>query len=325
MKNGFSVLSAVCSVLGGVWVGDIAVFAQGAGAQPSIIYSTGFEAAEGYDERFTLVGQNGWVASIGSGGNGLLTNFFEGYRQQAFIGFSAPDATNDALNIWRPINYVPSGTNATLVRFSVLMSIADSTNGQFDDFRWSVYNISGTRLFTLDFDNATFLVSYALDDTRGFVSTGTTFTNASLYALVISMDFQRNLWSATVNNLSVVNARPITTTNSALNLGDIDAVWAIHRRGSPGDNYMIFDNYEVTAETVPSIPPTLETIRQLGGTGFLLRLYGEPAISYAIEASTNLIHWDLVKTAATADGVIDYLDPDAPGFSHRFYRAHTVP
>ncbi|MHB8520036.1 MAG: hypothetical protein ACYDH9_04695 [Limisphaerales bacterium] len=324
MKNEFSFLSVVCSVLGLAWVVDLAAFAQGAGAQPSVIYSTGFEVAERYDTNLTLVGQNGWVASISSGGNGLLTSFFEGYGQQAFIGFSPPDGTNDTLNIWRPINYVPSGTNATLVKFSVLMSIADSTDGQFDDFRWSVYNISGTRLFTLDFDNATFLVSYALDDTKGFVSTGTTFTNGSLYALVITMDFKRNLWSATVNNLSVVNAKPITATNSVLNLGDIDAVWAIHRRGSPGDNYMLFDNYEVTAETVPSIPPTLETVTRLANGQFLLRIFGEPGISYAVEASTNLVDWTPRTTLSASDGVMDYLDTNAPAASQSFYRAHSV-
>jgi hypothetical protein len=300
---------------------------QNTNSPPRMIYSTGFEVSEGYNPNLTLVGQNGWVSDE-SGSNGLLTNFFEGYGQQAFLGFSPPDGTNATMNVWRPIHYVPAGTNAVLVNFSVLMAIMDSTNGVYDDFRWSVYNTNsagGSRLFTLDFDNDTFLVSYALDDGIGFVSTGTTFTNASLYAVVIRMDFERNLWSATINDMTVVNAKPITTTGAALNLGDVDAVWALHTPGNPGNNYLVFDNYRITAEEGTSIPASLETVARLANGQFLVRIFGEPNTSYAVESSTNLVSWTPRTTLTASDGVMDFLDTNAPASSRTFYRAHTVP
>src|SRR5580765_6609135 len=70
-------------------------FDEGLTTAQTLVFSTGFEVSEGYDEGFTLVGQNGWVSS-GSGGNGILTNFFEGEGQQGFIGFTSPTNSSDA-------------------------------------------------------------------------------------------------------------------------------------------------------------------------------------------------------------------------------------
>jgi hypothetical protein len=303
--------------------------AQGVTPETNVLFATGFDFAKGYDPGFTLVGQNGWVG-YGSGGNGLVTNFFAGYGQQAFVGFSAPNTNDDTLNVWQPIDYTPGGTNAALVQFSVLMEIADSTNGQYDDFRWSVYNDLGTnaapdRLFTLDFDNYYRQVYYALDNTNGFISTGVSFTNESAYALVINMDFARNLWSATLNGMSVVNSQPLTTTNAVLNLGDVDAVWSVYDPAHPGDNYMVFDDYRVQAIAVPSIPPTLESAGALPDGRFLLRLYGEPDVTYTIEGSTNLVQWTSLGNVSSSSGTNDFVDDHAPGHAARFYRASALP
>src|SRR4029079_16901271 len=99
------------------------------------------------------------------GASGILSNFFPGLGQQAYLGFTAPERnTNEFFSVYRPVNVAPIPTNQSLLRFSVLMQIVDSTstNGPWDDFRWSVYNTNGVRLFTLDFDNASLMVSYIL-------------------------------------------------------------------------------------------------------------------------------------------------------------------
>ena len=118
------------------------------------------------------------------------------------------------------------------------MSIEAPTAMNRDDFRWSVYNSGGVRLFSLDFDGVEHLISYLLDDEEGFISTGTTYGESTIYDLEITMNFARNLWSATLNHLGVVNNQPITTRNSPLDLGDVDAVWLIRTPGAP-DNYML--------------------------------------------------------------------------------------
>ena len=60
------------------------------------VYSTQFEAAQGYNINLDLIGQAGWLGS-GTGGNGLLTNAMPGQGQQAYIGFDAPNPADDML------------------------------------------------------------------------------------------------------------------------------------------------------------------------------------------------------------------------------------
>jgi hypothetical protein len=311
----------------GVALCILASAAASAAEGERVLFSTGFEPSEGYNPDLTLVDQNGWVG-FNSGGNGLVTNFFEGLGQQAFIGFAPPKETNEFLSVYRPINLAPIKTNESLIKFSVLMQIADSssTNGPWDDFRWSVYNTNGARLFSVDFDNAALMISYALDDSAGFVPTNTKFDNLGYYQLGIAMNFARNLWTATLNDQVLVNAKPITTSGAALNLGDIDAVWSFHNPRAPGDNFMLFDNFTITAEATTSIPARLESLGVRGGKAYQLRLYGEPSLSYRIETSTDLQTWQpLLTLTAPAGGILEFEDSLAATVPHRFFRAYQAP
>jgi hypothetical protein len=294
--------------------------------EPFIIYETGFEVTEGYsgaDELTPLRGQMGWVGE-GSGGNGLLADFFEGYGQQAFIGYNPPAVKDDRLNLWRPVGYLPPLPNQPLVRFSVLMEIADSTNGEYDDFRWSVYNTANTRLFTLDFDNSRAEVFYLLDDGAGFKSTGFAFENGVLYELSIMMNLGRNTWTASINEQVVVESQPITTAGSRLDISDVDAVWLIRRPGFPGDNYMLFDEYRLRAEAEPSIPPVLELFGFQPDGQFKLRLHGERGLTYAVDVTSDFVTWSPLGTNTLSAGWLDILDPTAPDYPTGFYRARQV-
>lgn len=294
--------------------------APAAPAHPNVIYFTSFERNEGFDPKLTLLGQSKW-GGFGSGGNGILTNSFSGPGQAAYIGFAPPIGTDDIFNVWRPIDLAPLSSNQTLITFSVSMRVVDSTNNRFDDFRWSVYNTNQARLFTLDFDNSALDISYALDDTKGFVSTGVAFDDDGFYDVVIQMNFARNLWSASLNGSIVVNSKPITTVGAALNLGDIDAVWAIQEPGSPGNNYMIFDDYLITAEATGSIPPAIEQLGFSTNGLFHLRVYGEQGLNYVIEKSNDLQKWEPLKEfTAPSGGVFDFQDADASRSRLRFYR-----
>ncbi|MEW6303366.1 MAG: hypothetical protein AB1705_07850 [Verrucomicrobiota bacterium] len=296
-------------------------------ATPTVIYSTSFEVAENYNIDNDLVGQNGWVG-FGTGGNGLVTNYFEGMGQQAYIGFSPPTDSSDSLTIWRPINFNPIPANKPIVTFSVLMMINDSSdtvNGPFDEFRWSIYNSAGNRLFTLIFDNHTWNIDYLLDEASPpFRSTGKKFQTFTIYRLVVGMDFQRNQWSAMLDNVPLVVDQPITTRGQALDFGDADAVWFIRTPGSPGDNFMVFDDYLVTAEEDFVPPPLLETVTRLGDGSMLLRLHGENNVSYAIEGTVNLSSWIPLKTNTPTDGTFEYLDTTAGQSPLKFYRARVV-
>lgn len=297
-------------------------------ATERILFETGFEQFEGYDPDFDLAGQNGWVG-LGSGGNGILAGPIEGFQGQvAYVGFNPPQGTNDLLNLFRPVALVPVGNNLPLITFKVSVQFFDSTTSApfFDDFRWSAYNTREERLFTIDFDNDAQQINYILDDGKGFRTTGWTFAPNEPYDLTITLNFARNLWTADINGAVIVNAQPISTRGSKLDLNEIDAVWAVRTPGKPGDNFMIFDDYKLTALPIDEIPPTLELIGQLTSGPTLIRVLGEPGVRYILERTSDFIHWtEAASGRATApDGLLELQDSTALRSNQRFYRARSV-
>ena len=287
------------------------------------LYSTQFSVAEGYDPAYELIGQRGWMSDTASfGGNGLTTNFLG--SQAAYVGIFPLDPPAEYLSVWQPINYTPSPAGGSLVRFSVLMSVLDSTTTNRDDFRWSVYNSQGQRLFTLSFYNVDLGIYYLLDGTNDFVYTGKDFTNDTAYTLGLAMDFTHNSWSAVLNGAMIVPNQPLTTVGAALNLGDVDAVWSISHTNAPGDNFMVFDNYTVTAEAVGPSVARLQSLVQTTNSQFRLRLTGPSGSRYSIDATTDLRQWSALKTNTVIDGFFDYTDTGAGNFPNRFYRGRLV-
>ncbi|MDH7504095.1 MAG: hypothetical protein QHJ82_15465 [Verrucomicrobiota bacterium] len=301
-------------------------FLHAAGTDDLVVYATGFEVAEGYshaDEGLPLWEEDGWLAE-GSGGCGLVEDFFPGYGQQAYLGYSPPAYKDEFLTVWRPFDVVPPLPGRPVVMFEVLMQVVDSTNHEYDDFRWSAYNTDGQRLFTLDFDNSRAEIFYALDDNAGFTFSGFGFSNDALYQLQIMMNFERNNWMALLNGQVVVDSQPITTTGARLDLSDMDAVWAIRRKGAAGDNYLLFDEYRVTSLSLPTIPPVLEIVGIDSQGQFELLLHGERGLKYAIDVTEDFGTWDSLATNTVADGTWRFLDTTSPSYPMSFYRARQV-
>lgn len=297
-------------------------------ATERVLFETGFEKFEGYDPDFDLAGQNGWIG-LGNGGNGVLPGPIPGFQGQvAYIGFNPPSGTNDLLNLFRPVALIPVGNALPLITFKVSFQIFDSTTNApyFDDFRWSAYNTREERLFTIDFDNDAQQINYVLDDGKGFQSTGWSFVAGEAYDLTITLNFARNLWTADINGAVIVNAQPISTRGSKLDLNEIDAVWAIRTPGKAGDNFMVFDDYRLTALPIDEIPPTLEFVGQLTTGATIIRVLGEPGVLYALDRTADFKSWIEVATgrATAPNGFVEIHDPSALRGDHRFYRARSV-
>jgi hypothetical protein len=282
-----------------------------------VLYHTGFEVSEDYSTNLDLdlANQNGW-RSDGSGGNGIVTNFFAGGGRQAYIGYSPPNPGDSNLFLYQPISQTLSRA-----QFSVNMMIVDSTNANYDDFYWAVYNQDVHQFFSLDFDNYELKVYYWLDDTNSRTWSGLKFANGVEYPLSIDIDFTSNHWSATFNGALLATNQPVTTAGAKLNLGDIDAGWGVYDPSAPGDNYMVFDDYTITG-LVP--PPQLTLLGRVAG-GTALRLYGQSDTTFAIDASTNLVNWTTLKTNITTGGSFDYIDDRAAALGARYYRGRWVP
>jgi hypothetical protein len=311
-KQARGVLRALVFLLP-VWLG--LVFSPGSSRGAALLYQTGFDASEGYNTNFDLVGQKGWVGQ-GSGGNGILPGWFPGKGQRAYVGFSPPNTNDSSLFVFQQINKtIPQA------QFSVTFQIEDSRNNNWDDFYWSTYNQQGQKLFTLDFDNYELKVYYILGASTNRTFSGLTFSNATLYQLGVGLDFTSNLWSATLNGAVVATNKSITTTGASLNLGDFDAGWFIFDPNAPGDNFMVFDDYRVTA-SIP--PPSMRMLGILNGAA-TLRVTGLAGNSFAVEASTNLTQWASLKTNITTAGSFDFVDDKSSGLKQRSYRARWVP
>lgn len=299
-----------------LWMGVLLfVFGIGFPLQAVVLYQTGFEASEGYSTNLDLVGQQGWLGA-GSGGNGILTGFTPGNGQQAYIGFTPPNTTNATLFVYHPINKaVPR------VQFSVSFSILDSSNTNYDDFYWAVFNQQGDQLVTLDFDNFWLKAYYILQGATNRTWSGLTFTNGVAYQLIMTLDFTSNLWSAALGPTVLATNQPITTSGSPLNLGDIDAAWVVYDPAAPGDNFMVFDNYQISA-VLP--PPQLSLLGLVNGAP-TLRLTGLSQVQFALDVSTNLTNWLPLKTNLATGGSFDYVDSSAANAARKFYRARWVP
>jgi hypothetical protein len=305
-------------------------------ANPKVLFETGFEKFEGYAPNQELVGQGGWVG-VGSGGNGVLGEPLDGFHgQYAYIGFAGPTNASDAFNnVWHPVGLQPVGGDLPVVQFSVSLQIQDSSTNApyFDDFRWSFYGVDASRLFSIDFDNDTRLVNFVLDDGSTqqpppFRPTGYSFHNGTPYDLLVTLNLGRNLWTASINGAVIVNSQPITTKVQPLTLGDIDAVWAIRNPQTPGDNYMLFDDYRIEATALTEIPPTVEVIGPLATNGaFLVRIYGEPGVHYVLEATSDFKTWVSVASGdgPKPGGILDLQDASAGIHPHRYYRASSTP
>ncbi len=281
----------------------------------TVLYQTSFEHSEGYDTNLDLVGQAGWVG-IGSGGNGVVTGFPAGKGQQAYIGFSPPATNETTLYIFHPVN-----KRVPRAQFSVTLDIEDSSNNNWDDFYWAVFNQQGKQLVTLDFDNFYTNVFYWLEGSTNRTETGVKFSNGMAYQLNMILDFTNNRWSATLGSNLLATNQPITLSGASLDLGDIDAAWNVYATNAPGDNFMVFDNYQISA-SMP--PPQLKTLGLVNGLP-TIRVTGLADYQFALETATDVVNWLPLKTNITTGGSFDYVDDSAAGLSQRFYRARWVP
>lgn len=213
-------------------------------------FSTSLSSSAGYSTALPLAGQNGWLGS-GTGQNGVVTNLFTGLGQRAYVGFGPTTAGNTGGSIWRPVTI--SSNENRIVRFTVLMKVVDSTNGEFDSFRWSIYNTNGTRLFSLVFDNSDLSISTLSQSGTVLVPTGRSFNNTSSNQLEILMSFAQNSWSAFLDGVQIVSSQPMGNAGTALDFGSARAVWLVRDSATPGNNYMLFDDYrlEVITELNP--------------------------------------------------------------------------
>ena len=211
----------------------------------SELYATDFDAFPAGNDR--LAGFDGWLSTNTTDGvSGIFPGF--GTSRTGFLGFNPTQAAG--VFVWRPINYNPVSSGTPWVYFVVDIEVRDSTNGRWDKFEFRLYNQAVQSLGAIVFDNQNLRVYR--DDGVASSEVGS-FANGVRYQMFVLMNFELNLWAASLNGVTLFSGPVINAQGSALNLGDIDVGWRIATPGSPGNNYLIFDNYRIAVVEAPTI------------------------------------------------------------------------
>jgi len=87
----------------------------------------------------------------------------------------------------------------------------------------------------------------------------------------------------------------------------------------PIARYTVGRPSQAAAAIAESDQPPPANLRTADGL-FHLCLPGENGSGFRLEGSTDLTHWLPLCTNVVTDGAIHFVDPDAVGHAHRFYR-----
>ncbi len=230
-------------------------------ANASTVYATDFENfAPGTGQ---LVKQDQWnQISAPSSGNaqGILPQGLPGQGRAGYLGYGAPDfsaTTSNSVYVFRPLNFDPVAEGAPLVQIRADINLIASTNGRNDAFRLSLYSRDGTLLGGFYFDTATRLVSTSDGSTR--TPSTFTFTANTRYTLLGTFNFATRRWTARINSTELVADSPFAVGATTADVGDFDFVWVIaNAQRAAGDNFIIFDNLAITADSVPTSVPVIQ-------------------------------------------------------------------
>ena len=258
----------------------------------AVLYGTGFESTE--TPPFTagvstaaapkLVGTGNWAMVVNpiTVGTSLCYPFaaidsdlVTGMGQTAALGYlgsSPPPSTTQFIRVGRKVDSEPVvAGNQPIIDFYCQIGLNQSTNSRNDDFELLVYNWEDKVLGGLTFDltkNELFRYDANEFNTASTVSpyTDTGLSLSSLYGTVVEVtmhiNYKTNTWTATVGGVQVITSapftqRPVSGTNlAARTFGSLSARWYITTVGFPGNNWMLFDDWTISASAEPTISAT---------------------------------------------------------------------
>lgn len=275
--------------------------------QTNELYSVNFEGfLTGADQ---LAGTDGWLSSASTGGMSGIFYGFGGIDKTAWLGFNQTSSTS--VLVWRPFNYDPVTGGTPKIEFQVDLGLVDSTNGKRDSFYFILYNQLGQFICGLGFDNSTQRLIRAdgvsTEDVGGF-------SRRTRYTLNAVFDFATNRWSASLGGTVLFTNKIMTAVvNRRLDLGDMAVSWLISEPGTPGNNYLTFDNFVLripiaAAVIAPKITtqPSAASATAGSSTTFSVVASGTGPFTYqwyksgsAINGATSASY--TINSAATSD------------------------
>ena len=281
------------------------------------IYETDFESfSVGSDQ---LVGTDGWVGTNANEGvHGIDEGLIEGLGKTAFLGFNPP--TTDFVSVAHPVAFDPLGQGLPTVEFFAFIGVADSTNGLYDRFYISFYNGDDDLLAAIALDNTPADFGVLRYDGSELIHTGELFVNDAVQALFVSIDFSKNTWSAKLDGLPLFTNETFNATGSGLLLGSIAAEWEVVAPGDPGNNWMLFDEWTVTAKSavdvefpvISGMPSNITTGTDTGEASAVVQ-WQEPTAADNVGVASFVSTHESGSTFAVGKTDVVYTATDAAG------------
>ncbi|MDB6128984.1 MAG: hypothetical protein JWM04_91 [Verrucomicrobiales bacterium] len=219
-------------------------FAAGSGT----FYETDFQGfTPGIDN---IEDTEGWLGDgVTSGVSGIINGFPE-FGQAGYLGFGIP--RNQVISLYRSININPINQGTPFIVFSVDMEVVNSNNGHFDQFGFAIYNQNVDVLGSVIFDNSTRHILHF--DGNSTHDTGHFFTNNVHYQLTVIMNFANRTWSGSMDGTKIFNNVAFNLPGFDMDLADIDPQWTVKSLATPGNNYLLFDNFSIVGSATASGP-----------------------------------------------------------------------
>ncbi len=308
-----------------------AALLTGTNAAETLLYQTDFSNFPGGDGE--LVGRDGWESThAGELVHGTVDDILGEGNRSGTIGFNAPESDDgNLITLYRPLGYDPLGESTPLVQFRTDLALIDSDNGYFDSFHISVYNRDERLLGSVIFDNTEEALGIWRHDGDIFEDTQAGFDHAQLYQLGIDIDYANNTWSARLDeDITLFTDAPFNATGETLDLGDFSVAWEITDIENPGNNWLVFDNWEVSALSTDAPPPNqpeevpfLKIDRNRRGN-FTIEWDAKPNVSYQVQHSADLVTWRPVPPSNRPEEAPGRANVRAEGAA-RYFRVTMTP
>ena len=221
---------------------------------------------------------------------------------------AAAGGTNLSGFQWRKNGAAIAGaTNATL-------AVANALTGDSGNYSVVVSNVSG--VVSSSVAPVSVLVSPAI--ISGPQSESVLAGTAVSFIVLASGTDPHLQWQFNGRNLDA-------ETNASLNFAAVSAAQA-------GEYSVLVSNAVGQVTSLPAVltvvtPPLVMDIVSSGMVAsqtFGLTMNLDPGFNYALEASADLLQWQVISSFMGNGGLIDFLDPDTTNYWNRFYRLSWV-
>ncbi len=267
-------------------------------AAPREIYFTDFEDAVPGDDN--LAGYDNWNGNPkGRGSHGIDAAAVPGLGQSAFIGYASPGGNTSSAIVLRPVEHDPVTSGEPIIRLVAAIGLNDSDNNNDparDSFFITFFNSDYESLASLNYNNTEAAFGLWRDDGINTHDTGEEFIRNEVQLLVAEVDFANNTWSVDLDGFQIVRDQQFTDKSGVnLDLGVTAISWQRGSGNNWGNNWMLFDDWTVYADTsklaIPEENFNINSITRSAGGNITIQWKAQPGFLYQVEYSDDMINW----------------------------------